>query len=108
MSNKKISIPDRFEAPYHVLFVDGIAYAYAYTMVPKHDFSSVGRFRSYPLHLFSPEDMLYQVQLDLSLDFPVVIVGGNNEKIYKFPSWFAFQSSHVAWLTADWTEVLAD
>jgi len=104
MSNKKISIPDRFEAPYHVLYVDGIAYLYAYTMVPKSDFSSVGRFRSYPLHLYSLEDL----PSDLSIDFPVVIVGGNNEKIYKFSSWFAFQASPVARLTADWTEVLAD
>ena len=105
MNKRKLSLDDRFSVPFSALSVGGMAYGYAYTMVPNRLFSTVGRFRSYPLHLFSPDYLMGQ---PLHVDFPVVVVGGNNERIYKFVSWVAFASSPVARLTADWSEVLAD
>jgi hypothetical protein len=106
MSNKKISIvpADQYDIPYHISFNDGMSYLYAYTMVPLSRLSLIGRFRSYPLHVYSPEDL----PSGWSHDFSFLIVGSINNKIYRFPSWFAFQHSPVVRLTADWTEVLAD
>jgi hypothetical protein len=99
MNDKILPMRDMLRSPANVLSFNGVAYLYAYTMIP------IGIIPPFPyhfhfLHTYFPEN----TPLDLTVDFPFIIVGTNNTKIYHFPSWFDFQRSPVPALTADWVE----
>jgi len=99
MNDKILPMRDMLRSPAKVLSFNGVAYLYAYTMIP------IGITPPFPyhfhfLHNYFPEN----TPLDLTVDFPFIIVGTNNTKIYYFPSWFDFQRSPVPALIADWVE----
>ena len=90
-------------SPEHIFRIGGITYLYGYSMVPARLLAHHS-YRYLPLHVFVPED----VSLNLSHDFPFLIIGGFGNRAYTFPSWQSFQQSPVIALTADWTEMLLD
>jgi hypothetical protein len=94
MNNKNV--------PARALIVDGVEYVYEYSMVPSGDFPALYPLRDYPLHLYWSDTF----PVLPSHDFPVVILGGNNDKVYTFSSFFDFQRSPIVAFTAHWTEML--